>query len=143
MLQTAMSGCQSSLSYIQGKLDILSAVQKIVGVQKVGFVDVDVTQEQCDGLQWQINLTCHQIEVVNVARKPQICVRTALVGRNDDLTVLNLELHQRQTRLLVGFHSCFTQEQDIVLISLCSNDYFLLFFFSALIFLTSAGSFLK
>ena len=53
--------------------------------------------------------------MINVTRQTKVRVRTALVGRNDDLTVLDLELHQRQTRLLVGFHSCFTQEQHIIL----------------------------
>ena len=90
-----MSGCQSSLSYIQGKLDILCTVQKIVGIQEVGFIDVDVAQEQRNGLQRQIYLTRHQVQVINVTRQTKVRVRTALVGRNDDLAILDLELHQR------------------------------------------------
>ena len=55
--------------------DVREVAQKVVGIQEVGFIDVNIPQKESNGLQRQINLTRHQIEVVDVARQPKVSVR--------------------------------------------------------------------
>lgn len=74
-----------------------------------------VAQKQGDGLQRQVCLTRHQIKVVNVRRQAQTGIAAALVGGYNHAAVFYLELHQRQTRLLVGFCTRLAEKQHIVL----------------------------
>lgn len=53
--------------------------------------------------------------MINVGRQAQTGIAATLVGGHYQTTVLYLELHQRQTRLLVGLCARFTQKQHIVL----------------------------
>ena len=71
---------------------------------------MDVGQIEGDGLQGQIDLPGHQIQVVEVGRQPQIGIAAALVGRQDQFPAVYLELHEAQAGGLVGLHVGGTEE---------------------------------
>lgn len=65
--------------------------------------------------QWQVYLSCHEIEVVYIGWQSKVSVTASLVGRQDQFALIYLELHQAQAWCLVTLCTCLAEEQHIVL----------------------------
>ncbi len=74
-----------------------------------------VAQVERYGLKGQIDLTRHQVQVVQVRRQSEVCIGATLIRCHDETAVLNLELHQTQARSLIALGIRGAQEQHIVL----------------------------
>ena len=74
-----------------------------------------VTKKQRNTAQRQLNLSANQVQVVDVRRQAQRSVTATLVCRQQQVSVLNLELHQRQAGRLVGLNVGFSKEKHVVL----------------------------
>lgn len=83
-----------------------------------------IRKVQRDGLQREVNLPGHKVEVVDVRWQAEVRIRAALVSRHHQFAVLNLELNERQTRSLVCLRIGGTEEQHIVLaVALLAVDF--------------------
>ena len=76
---------------------------------------MDVAQVERDGVQGQVYLPGHEVEVVDVRREAEAGIAAALVGRQHQLAAVYLELHQAETRCLVGLRTRLAEEQHVVL----------------------------
>lgn len=66
------------------------------------FVDMHIRKVQRDRLQWQVYLSGHEIEVIDVGRESEACVRASLIGRHNQCAVFYLELHKAKAWGLVA-----------------------------------------
>ena len=83
-----------------------------------------IRKVQRDGLQRQIYLPSHEVEVIDVRRQTEVCVRAALVSRHHQFAVLYLELDERQARSLICLRIGGAEEQHIVLaVALLAVDF--------------------
>lgn len=79
------------------------------------LVNMHIAQVERDGLQRQIYLPGHQVEMIEVGRQSKVGIGTALVGRQYQFPVLYLELHQTKAWGLVAFRVRGTKEQNVIL----------------------------
>ena len=75
--------CLTLPSYIEVKFHVFITFEQTLCPIDVVLIDVNISKVQRDWFQRQINLSGHQIEMVNVRRQTQICVAASLVCRND------------------------------------------------------------
>lgn len=88
--------------YVQIELHAFVTIEQGAGAADVVLVDVDVAKEEGDGLQGQVYLARHQVEVVDVRGQAEVGIGAALVGGYYQLPIVNLELHEAQAGCLVA-----------------------------------------
>ena len=101
--------------YVQLELHVVLSGQKLHRPGLVALVDMDVAEVYRDGLERKVYLSGHEIQMVDVGRKSEVGVGTALVGRNHEPAVVDLELHQAEARRLIALGVCGSEEQHVVL----------------------------
>ena len=102
-------------SYVQFEFYVFNPGQQVFCPGHVVFIDMHIAKIKRNGFEGQVYPPCHQIKMIDVGRKAEVGVRTALVRRYDQLTLVYLELHKAQAGRLVRFHACRSKEQHIVL----------------------------
>lgn len=101
--------------HVQPETDRLVTGKQCAGTRDIVLVDMYISQKEGDRLQGKFYLPCHQVQVVNIGRQPEVRVAAALVGRQNQFPVIQLELYQTQAGCLITFGTSLTQKKHIVL----------------------------
>ena len=103
------------LSNIQVKFHTLITIKKLLRTVYIILVYVHISEVQRYILQWQVYLSCHEVKVIYIGWQSEVCITASLIGRQNQLAFVYLELNQAQAWCLVALRTCLAEEQHIVL----------------------------
>jgi len=67
---------------------------------------VNIAEVQRYILQWQVYLSCHEVKVIYIGWQFKVCITASLIGQQNQLAFVYLELNQTQAWCLVALRTC-------------------------------------